>query len=313
MRIAVLYGGRSEEREISLRSGAAVAKGLEKNGYEVMLVDARSGLVDSLQMLKPDLAFIALHGQFGEDGTVQGLLEMMNIPYTGPGVLASAACMNKMITKKLLVHDGIPTPDYVLLDGKRTVIDAVVWGDQVRNKLGAPVVVKAASQGSSIGTILARHDEDIVPAIEEALRFDQQLVVERMIQGRECTVPVMGNSNPQTLPIIEIASNNDFYDFQAKYNPGIGHHIIPASFDEATSKNISEVAVAAYQALGCAGFSRVDVMVDENNHPWVLEINTIPGMTEVSLFPDAAKAAGISFPDLVDRLVKLALEKNTKA
>ncbi|MGE5380945.1 MAG: D-alanine--D-alanine ligase [Methylocystaceae bacterium] len=310
MRIAVLYGGRSEEREISLRSGAAVARGLEQKGYEVMLVDARSGLVDSLQMLKPDLAFIALHGRYGEDGTVQGLLEMMNIPFTGPGVLASAACMNKMITKKLLVHDQIPTPDYCLLDGKRVAIDAKAWSDQVINKLGAPLVVKAASQGSSIGTILAHSNDEVLPAIEKALQYDQQLVVEKMIKGRECTVPVMGNQQPQTLPIIEIVSNNEFYDFQAKYNPGIGHHIIPAGFDTETSAKISEVAIAAYQSLGCLGLSRVDIMVDEHNNPWVLEINTIPGMTEVSLFPDAAKAAGISFPDLVDQVVKLALEKN---
>lgn len=309
MRIAVLYGGRSEEREISLRSGASVAKGLEQKGHEVMLVDAKSGLVDSLQMLKPDLAFIALHGQYGEDGTVQGLLEMMDIPYTGPGVLASAACMNKMITKKLLVHDNIPTPDYILLNGKDSEVDPKIWAEQVISKLGAPLVVKAASQGSSIGTILAHQNEEILPAIEQALKYDPQLVIEKMIQGRECTVPVIGNHDPQTLPIIEIVSNNDFYDFQAKYNPQIGHHIIPASFDETTTHRVSEVAIAAYKALGCEGFSRVDVMIDADNQPWVLEINTVPGMTEVSLFPDAARAAGISFPDLVERLVNLAMEK----
>jgi len=310
VRIAVLYGGRSEEREISLRSGAAVAKGLEQNGHEVMLVDARSGLVDSLQMLKPDLAFIALHGRFGEDGTVQGLLEMMDIPYTGPGVLASAACMNKITTKKILVHDRIPTPDYMLLDGKGIEVDAQAWSALVVSELGAPVVVKAASQGSSIGTILAHRDEEVLAAIEEALEYDCQLVVERMIKGRECTVPVIGNRNPDTLPIIEIASNNEFYDFQAKYNPGIGHHIIPANFDTVTSQRINAVAIAAYQSLGCEGLARVDMMIDENEQPWVLEINTVPGMTEVSLFPDAARAAGISFPELVEKLVTLALEKS---
>lgn len=309
MRIAVLYGGRSEEREISLRSGAAVANGLTQKGYEVSLIDARNGLVDSLQMLKPDLAFIALHGRYGEDGTVQGLLEMMDIPYTGPGVLASAACMNKMTTKKILVHDQIPTPDYILLDGKGITVNAQEWADQVLQELGTPLVVKAASQGSSIGTILAHQPAEVLPAIENALQYDNQLVVERMIKGKECTVPVMGNAAPYTLPIIEIASNNEFYDFQAKYNPSIGHHIIPATFNEEISKRVSEVAIAAYLSLGCEGFSRVDIMLDENNEPWVLEINTVPGMTEVSLFPDAAKAAGIGFADLVDRFVKLALEK----
>lgn len=310
MRIAVLYGGISREREISLRSGKAVADSLVRKGHEVLLIDTRDGIVEPLKSFMPDVVFIALHGKYGEDGTVQGLLELMNIPYTGSGVFASAACMNKLATKKLLVYSKIPTPDYLLLDGHANEIDSDEWYKKIVNTLGLPVVVKAASQGSSIGTILVRTENVLLPALEEALKYDEQLVVERLIEGRECTVPILGNREVKALPVIEIASQNEFYDFQAKYNPGIGHHIIPATFDAATTEQIKETAVRAYKAMGCEGFARVDIMVDKSGKPWVLEVNTIPGMTEVSLFPDSAKAAGISFDDLIQIIVELALEKN---
>lgn len=306
-KILVLMGGESQEREVSLRSGRAVLQALEAKDYTAIPLDFTRDSLHKVLEINPDAVFIALHGKKGEDGTVQGFLDLLDIPYTGSGVAASAICMNKILSKKLFSYAQIPTPDFFVLD--RDFLDKGKGDiDLLLNPLGLPVVIKAPTQGSSIGTFIVHDKAAIEEAVNKALEFDDEILAEKYIEGTEITASVLGNEVIQVLPLIEITSVNEFYDYQSKYTPGMCSHIIPARIDASTSKEIERIAARAYDALQCRGFARVDLIVDRSGSPYVLEVNTVPGMTEMSLVPDAAKAAGIDFAHLVDHIVKLALE-----
>ncbi len=306
-KVLVLMGGISTEREVSLKSGAAVAKALEEAGYTVETLDIKPDNIAKISEIKPDVAYLALHGKGGEDGCIQGLLEWMGIPYTGPGLAASAICMDKTLTKKILLQGNIPTPKSVEYK-REDCADVKKVAAELMNALGLPMVIKAPCQGSSIGVVIVREEGHISDAITEVLKYDDSLLAEQFVAGTEVSVPVIGNDNPEVLPIIEITASNEFYDYQSKYTPGMSQHIIPARISKTAEERIRHYAAEAYKKTGCRGISRVDFMIDENDNVYVIEINTIPGMTETSLVPDSARYVGISFSQLVDRIVKLAIK-----
>lgn len=308
MRVVVLMGGTSAEREVSLRSGAAVLQGLKNAGHEAEGVDFNRYTMNQIAAKHPDVVFIALHGKPGEDGSVQGVLDLMGIPYTGSGLATSAICIDKIWTKKLLTLEGIPTAEYAIVNHRDYLKEPTRVCQELRRRLDLPLVVKPPAQGSSIGTVIVREGGQIGPALEQAFHYDSQVLVEAYVPGSEVTVAVLGNRQLQVLPIIEITSANEFYDYHSKYTQGMCEHIIPARIDEETRSRVEDIAASAYRLLGCRGFARVDLRIDPQGRPFVLEVNTIPGMTEMSLVPDAAKAAGISFAELVDRIINLALD-----
>jgi len=305
-KILVLMGGWSEEREVSLKSGKAVYNGLKQAGYDVVCMDLNRENIGDIIKIKPDVVFIALHGKFGEDGTVQGYLELAGIPYTGSGVEASAVCINKALSKKIFTYEGIPTAPYMLVT-QAILTDEIV--EDIKSQIGIPVVIKAATQGSSIGTYIVKEPREIMNAIKSALTYSDEVVIEKYIDGIQLTVAVIGNQNPVILPPIEITSKNDFYDYESKYTPGMCEHIIPARIEEQLNHKIEEISKQVYEKMGCRGFARIDFMVDREGNPFVLEVNTIPGMTEMSLVPDAARAAGFTFESLVDKIIKLAVNE----
>lgn len=309
-RIGVLLGGRSAERDVSLRTGDAIYRALINKGFNAVKIDVGLDIAEKLKEEKVELAFLALHGPYGEDGTIQGLLEMLDIPYTGSNVLASAVAMDKITTKKLFVYEGLPTPNFHVIYSRninKTGINKQI--EELLQKISLPFVVKAPTQGSTIGIYFVRTLDEIVPAINEALRYGKEVLIEEMVDGVEVTASVLGNDEPVALPLIEIVSATGVYDYQAKYTVGLSDHIIPPRLPDEIQNTIKDLAVKAYLALGCRGLSRVDFIVTPKGQAYILEVNTIPGMTETSLFPDAAKAAGINFPDLIEKLVQLAQEK----
>ena len=307
-KVLVLMGGISTEREISLKSGNAVAKALAEAGYNVETLDVGADNVSKIAEIKPDVCYLALHGKGGEDGCIQGMLEWMGIPYTGPGVAASAICMDKALTKKVLVQSGIPTPKSLEYT-KAECTDVEKIKNELIEKLGIPVVLKSPCQGSSIGVVIVRDEASVAEAIEEVFKYGDIMLAEQFVSGVEISVPVVGNDNPEVYPIIEIVPTSEFYDFESKYVPGMSEHIIPARISAKATENVNKYAKEAYEKTGCRGVSRIDFIVDENDNPYVIEINTIPGMTATSLVPDSARYLGIEFPELVDKIVKLALEK----
>ncbi|MBC7074686.1 MAG: D-alanine--D-alanine ligase [Syntrophomonadaceae bacterium] len=307
MKVLVIMGGTSEEREVSLRSGKAVYNALKELGYNVQAFDLNDKNLGDIITIAPDVVFIALHGKNGEDGTVQGFLDLLGIPYTGSGVAASAIGMNKILTKKILCFEGMPTSEFVILKKEDFFSNQPEDLRSLLASIGIPMVVKASTQGSSIGVTIVKKEEDILDALKKAFSFDPEILVERFIDGTELTASVIGNNNPQVLPLIEITSENEFFDYEAKYTPGMCAHIIPARISEDVRERVTKLAAEVYKAVGCRGYARIDFIVDKKGQPYVLEINTIPGMTEMSLVPDAARAAGISFSELVDRILKLAL------
>nr|WP_238134175.1 D-alanine--D-alanine ligase [Calderihabitans maritimus] len=308
--MAVLLGGLSAEREVSLKTGEAVYEALKSKGYNAVKVDVDRQVVEKLKKINPDVAFIALHGKFGEDGTVQGVLEMLGIPYTGSGVLASAVAMNKIATKKILCFEKIPTPPFMVVDSiMREKLDEKTLQKQIISKINLPLVIKAPSQGSTIGVYFVKKEEELLPSLKEAFRFDEEILIERFIEGTEVTASVLGNKDLIALPLIEIVSHTGVYDYEAKYTPGLSEHIIPARIPPETDLAVKNLALKTYRTIGCRGLARVDFIIDRQGKPYVLEVNTIPGMTATSLFPDAARAAGIEFPDLIHKLVELALEE----
>jgi D-alanine-D-alanine ligase len=297
-------GGLSAEREVSLRSGRAVCAALESRGYEVVPIDVDRDVAQTIRETGIELAFIALHGPLGEDGAVQGLLELLGIPYTGSGVLASALAMDKIATKKMLDHAGLPVPEFRKVEaGDAEGVRAAVAG------LGLPVVVKPLAQGSSLGVYIVDREEDVGVRIADAAAYGgPRVLLEKFIAGPELTAAVLGNRDPWVLPLIEIVSATGKYDYESKYTPGLSEHLIPPRVPREVQERVSDLALRAYLALGCRGFARVDLIVP-GDEAYILEINTIPGLTDVSLFPDAARAAGMSFADLVERLVLLAQER----
>ena len=304
VRVAVLMGGRSAEREVSLNTGAQVAEALALRGHDVLTVDsARPEFIATIQDAAPDVVFICLHGRLGEDGTVQGLLELLDTPYVGSGVLASALATDKVMTKFLYGAHGIPTPDYVVLrrgeDADETALAA----------LGDRTVVKPACEGSSIGMSIVHDPSELPEAILTAFDHDDRVLVERFVDGVEVTVGVLGNGDDAfALPTLQVVPEHEFYDYESKYVPGMSRHVIPAEVSESARAGCQLAALAAHKALGCAGVSRTDTIVTADGEVLVLETNTIPGMTATSLLPDSARAAGIDFPELCERLIGYALE-----
>ncbi len=301
----MLKGGRSLEREVSLRSGANAAAALRRLGHEVIEVDADRSLVRTLRAERPEAAFIALHGRGGEDGTVQELLEILEIPYTGPGVLACERAMDKVVAKAHFEAAGVPTPAaYAFRQEAFRELGAGEALGEIRERLGLPLVVKPAAQGSALGISVAHEPGDIPSALMTALAYDDRVLLERFVPGRELAISVLGTADPWALPVVEaIPRNRDFYDFESRYTPGLTELVAPARLPDEVAQEAARLAIACYRALGCRGVSRVDMILDPDDRLWVLEINAIPGMTDTSLLPKAAEAAGLGFDEVVERIL----------
>lgn len=288
MKIGVLLGGKSSERNISLKSGNAVLASLLKMDYHAVPIDAGKGLAEKLNKEKINVAFIALHGRWGEDGTVQGLLEIMGIPYTGSGVLGSATAMDKVTMKLILESKGIPTPRYIIA------------GDEGRITQKLPFVVKPANEGSTIGISLVHKRKDLRAALETALRYDKKVLIEEFIKGQEITVAIVDG---KALPVVEVRPLKGFYDFEAKYTKGMTQYIVPAEIHKRLAKKAQAIALDVYHGFDLAGCARIDMLI-RDNIPFVIDINTSPGMTETSLVPKAWTHSGQTFDGLVEEILK---------
>lgn len=335
MRIAVLFGGTSAERDVSIASGSQVVKALREAGHEVIAVDTASGVLDkaeetklltagvapappeeaSLDMLRSgdtsgfvaapemsdiDVIFLALHGGTGENGTLQSLLELTGIPYTGSGPLGSAVAMDKDMTKRILVHAGVPTPDWLM---------APVSAKEAIERLGLPLIVKANKQGSTVGLTKVKDASEFDEAVATAYRHDDEVMVEQFIPGRELTVPILADD---PLPVGEIIIESEIFDYETKYQSGKAQEIFPADLPGPIAVQAQVFALAAHRALKLRGYSRVDFRLDRNDRLWCLEANTLPGMTAASLFPKGAAAAGMGFPEVCERICQLALEEHRR-
>lgn len=309
MKVGVLCGGMSREREISLRTGAAVIKAVGKLGYECISIDPGKDAAVRIAEASPDIAFIALHGRYGEDGAIQGTLEILGIPYTGSGVLASAVAMDKIFAKKIFRSSGIPTPDFVVVhnNSAKGWVEGIATGAS-RVPFGWPYVVKPSREGSSIGITFVDNADSLPAAIRSALTHDDDVLIEKFIAGKELTVGIIGTTSPQALPVIEIAPKSGRYDYESKYTVGATEYIIPPRLPLDVIADAQSLALSAHSALGCQGVSRVDLMLGPEGLD-VIEVNTIPGMTETSLLPKAAAAAGLEFHELIDKLINWGLER----
>ncbi len=312
MKVAVLKGGRSLERQVSLRSGARVQDALERLGHRVVPIDVGSDLVEQLAEAAPDIAFIALHGRDGEDGTVQELLEAMGIPYTGSGVSACIRAADKVLAKHAMRDQGIPTPDfYSFSETAFEALGAAQALPAIEDRLEFPIVVKPAAQGSALGIKFARTPADVPQALVAAFSYDRKVLLERHVAGRDLAVAILeeggasGPGRPRALPVVEaVPQHEDFYDFESRYEIGRTKFVCPAELDQLVSARASELALEVYSLLGCRGFARVDLMLDSSGEGlYVLEADTIPGLTETSLLPQAADAAGIGFDELIERVL----------
>ncbi len=310
MKVAVILGGGSVEREVSLHTGENIVAALRTKGHEAIPMDVTDDLPLRLREAGPDAVYIALHGRYGEDGCIQGLLELLGLPYVGSGVLASALGMDKLVSRRLFELANLPCPRYrVLRQAEVAERGEEAMTRELVGEFGLPLVVKPNNQGSAIGVTIAHEASSVPAALRAALAFDTPLaLVEEYVHGTEITVTVLGDRPPRALPVIEIVPKKPFYDYDAKYTPGMSDHLIPARLPAETTALAQEYALKAYTALGCRHFARVDLLVDERTGGLVvLEVNTLPGMTSTSLVPDAARAVGIEFPDLVEKLVLMAM------
>ncbi len=340
MKILVLLGGASFERDVSLASGEAIASALKKAGHEVIPVDTAKGkkllssstkflpegvkqkppdikslqrirkeltlkTIESFELKEIDVIFLALHGAPGEDGTIQALLDMTGKPYTGSGMLGSALAMNKAMAKKIFEYEGILTPKWLLLESSN-LTDIAEIEDEIEKKLGFPCVVKPNDQGSTVGFSLVEEMKDLKEAFEKAKKFTGQILIEEYISGRELTVGILDD---KPLPVIEIIPEHGIYDYECKYTKGKSGYICPAKLSKEKTEEIQKIGLKAFKALGCQDYGRVDFRYSEDEKFFCLEVNSLPGMTVTSLVPKAAKAIGIEFPELVDRIVNLALKK----
>lgn len=302
-KIGVLMGGKSTEREISLRSGKAIYTALKDSGYDVVAIDTGSNICEALQREKIEIAFIALHGGHGENGAVQGMLEVLEIPYTGSGILASALAMDKEASKKIFLYHKIPVPPFEVLSREQ--------GAKSINSLhigfSMPWVVKPATEGSSIGVNIVRDEGQVRSAVEKAFALSDRAIIEKYIEGREVHIGVLNN---KVLGGVEVRPSLEFYSYEAKYQPGLTEYILPPEIDSTTYERAKETALSAHIALGCRGATRTDLRIDKDGDPHVLEVNTIPGMTETSLLPKVARLAGLDFPALIEEILRGALNEN---
>lgn len=295
--VALVVGGESGEREVSLRGGRAVAAAMESLGIQFSVVDGPRRLLEHVAAGHYDRVFNLLHGRGGEDGTLQGALSIYGVPVTGSGVLASALTMDKLQSKRVFTACGLPTPEWKVA---RTAGDA----EAILHSMAPPLFVKPAREGSSLGMSRVSRPDELQPALERALEYDETVLVERMIQGREYTAAVLGD---QVLPLIRLETPREFYDYRAKYESGDTQYRCPCGLDGRTEAKLAALCLQAFSVLGASGWGRVDLMMDEQEQPWLLEVNTTPGMTDHSLMPMAAKAAGIDFEELVWRILKTSL------
>jgi len=295
-KVAVILGGKSAEREVSLKSGGMVLAALRKKGIDAHPFDPKERDVQDLVKERFARVFIALHGRFGEDGTLQGVLEWLGIPYTGSGVLASALAMDKVRTKRLWAAEGLPTAPYEVLTGETNL-------GAVAKRLGTPMFVKPASEGSSVGMTKVKKAGDLEEAYALAVNYDPVVIAEKFIDGAELTVGIVGE---RVLPIIRIETPREFYDYEAKYIANDTRYLIPCGLSDKKEKQLQALSLQAFRALGCRGWGRVDLMLDKRGRPFLLEVNTSPGMTDHSLVPMGARAVGISYEDLCVKVLELA-------
>ncbi|MCS7164365.1 MAG: D-alanine--D-alanine ligase [Thermodesulfovibrio sp.] len=298
MRVGVIAGGISSEREISLRSGKAIYNALRELGYDVVFIDAGADLCEKIKMEKIDIAFLALHGGWGENGSVQGMLEVMGIPYTGSGVLSSAMAMDKEVTKKIFIYHGIPVPPF-----------KVFYKGENVNPEFLPCVVKPAEEGSSVGVSIVRSEKEFDSAVNEAFKYGKRIIIEKYIEGKEIHIGVLGD---KALGGVEVRPKKGFYSYEAKYTKGLTEYILPPEIDETLYEKLKELGVRAHKALNCKGATRIDMIVDQEGNPYVLEVNTIPGMTETSLLPKIASLSGYDFKGLVKEILEISLKENEK-
>ncbi len=290
MKVVVLMGGKSSEREISIKTGEAVSRALERLGHEVYKLDLSEDIAEKLLKIKPDKVFIALHGHYGEDGRIQGLLDILGIPYVGSGVLGSAISMDKDITKRLLKSEGIPTPEWITV--RKNNLKSITWDT-------FPAVVKPADQGSSIGLKVVKNQKELNEAVKEAFELSEKVIIERFIEGRDMTVGILKG---KVLPVIEIRPKKGIYDFESKYTKGMSEYVFVE--DKTLSEKLQKISLRIFEIFELKDLARIDFRVDREGNPYVLEVNTIPGMTELSLFPMACKRAGLSFDEMIEELLR---------
>jgi len=305
IKVAILMGGISNEREVSLSTGKTVAKHLDSNKFDPKFYDTKKDLLklfSDISKKKIDICFIALHGKGGEDGSIQGILELLGVAYTGPGIMASAVSMDKIISKRLFIQERILTPKFIVIEGEK------INFKEIKDKIGLPCVIKPSNSGSSVGVSIIKKEKEIKKGIETALKEDDKVIIEEYIRGKEITVGVLGNKNPKALSVVEIVPKTKFFDYQAKYNPEFCDEIAPARISAKITANAQKLALKVYKLLNCKGFSRIDMMMKADKI-YVLENNTIPGLTPNSLLPKAAKADNISFSELLEKIINFGLEK----
>jgi D-alanine-D-alanine ligase len=294
MKIGLVYGGQSEEREVSLRSGTGCGEALKRRGYDVVFVDADREVAATLRREKVEVAFIALHGRWGEDGCIQGVLEVMGIPYTGSGLMASALGMDKRFSKRIFLQEGIPIPPHAVVPSGGTL-----WLHDL--PFGLPAVVKPSGSGSSVGITIVKSEAELQPAIELARKYPGDVLIERYIKGREISDAVLDD---EPLGAVEIVPANEFYDYAAKYTAGTTKYLFPAPVTQEQYQRACDLAVQAHRALNCSGATRTDFILEEGGRLWTLEVNTLPGMTATSLVPKIAAGRGIDFESLCERLLQ---------
>lgn len=305
-RIGVLMGGQSTEREVSLRSGKAVYNALKGLGYDVVAIDVDHNIYNVLRKKNIEIAFIALHGGFGENGAIQGMLEVMGIPYTGSGVLASALAMDKEASKKIFLYNKIPVPPFTVISHQSSVINQKL---RIVINFPMPWVVKPATEGSSIGVSIVRKEGQFSSAIRKAFRLNNRIIIEKYIKGKEVHIGIL---NGEVLGGVEVKPSLEFYNYEAKYTAGKTEYILPPEIDSKAYENAKEIALRAHTSLGCKGATRVDLKINGRGNPYVLEVNTIPGMTETSLLPKIAKEAGMDFPALIEEILRGAVIEGKK-
>ena len=299
-RIGVLMGGQSAEREVSLRSGKAIYNALKGLGYDVVAIDVGHDFLNVLKRVKIEIAFIALHGGYGENGSIQGLLEVLGIPYTGSGVLASALAMDKEASKKIFLYHKIPVPPFAV----RSHQSSVISHQSKTINFPLPWVVKPATEGSSVGVSIVREDRKVRPALKKAFSLSNRVIIEKYIHGKEVHIGIL---NGRVLGGVEVRPSLEFYNYEAKYTAGMTEYILPPEIKSGVYKRAKEVALNAHIALGCVGATRVDLKINTKGDPYVFEVNSIPGMTETSLLPKIAKQSGMDFPDMIEEILRGAI------